>query len=79
MFEISASQKQAFWHATGGISLAHFNHTILFFVVTAATLWLVLVCVKTMRNREKEIQESLLDCSLALFLYTLVGVVIFYI
>ena len=78
MFEMTDQQKQAFSDATNGVSAQTFNHSILFLVGALAIIWLLMVFIGTIKNKERSLYESLQEFAWAVFIFVAVGVVIYF-
>ena len=78
MFDMTDTQKQAFSDATSGMSAISLNHLVLYLIGALATIWLAMIFVGTFKNRQKEVSEQLTEFAFAVFLFTCIGVVVYF-
>lgn len=78
MFEMNAKQQAAFKAASDGVSATAFCHLILFFIGVITTVWLVLVFMGTMKNKTRNVYDSLYEFAFAVAVYIAIGTVIYF-
>ena len=79
MFEMTAEQQQAFQAATHGTAATTFCHVILYCIGVAATIWLILVFIGTMKNKERSVYDSVYEFAFGVGIYIAIGTVIYYV
>ena len=77
MFEMNGREIQAFKDAAR-VAPSVFRHWILFAISALATVWLLMIFIGVMKNSDRPISDSLYDFAFALFIYTTIGVVVYY-
>lgn len=80
-FEMSETQKRAFSDATNGMSAESICHLIFFAIGVAAIIWLLMIFKGSVKGASKgqwSIFEGMGMFAWAIFIFTMVGVVIYY-
>jgi len=77
---MTATQRQAFLDATGGVTYLTFDHVILFLIGTFATIWFLGVFFGTwaaLRNHRIEFGDAMFRFGVSILIYICIGSLIF--